>query len=340
MDRARCSAQEFLFYPLNFFQFFGLVRFNPRTRQKSIIKSIFMVALMVYLVVEFGINMFLLVHLRQPFTKVQFLRTCSDSVFFGSETITAFLSVLTSYLHFKKKLSTIDTLCHVDELMHQIGIRLRYNKGWWKPKIIIVVGGLAFWLIIDIIAFFICSPEHISVILCIRYSAGLIYWADICYLLTVLKIIAKHFEKLNQQWVKLTKTFETNSYYQGGQLPERIKILIQVHSLLRKLCKIQSYLYGWQLAFLTISFLTKIVSFTYLIISRDIAYFIGEDYESNLVVYNGYFGSSIMLYFVLCFSVLHVVVNTRDEVGKFNDMYILSLVRKNISPPVLTKFVG
>lgn len=273
-----------------------------------------MVALMAYLVIEFGINMILLVNLRQPFTKVQFLRTCSDSVFFGSETITAFLSVLISFLHFQKKLSTVDTLCFVDELMYQIGIRLSYNKGWWKPKIIIVVGGLAFWLIIDIIAFFICNPEHMSVILCIRYSAGLIYWADVCYLLTVLKIIEKHFEKLNQQWVKLTKTFEGDSYHQDGQLTKKIRTLIRVHGLLRKLCKIQSYLYGLQLAFLTISFLTKIVSFTYLVIARDIAYFIDEDCETNVVVYNGYFCSSIVLYFVLCFSILHLVVNTRDEV--------------------------
>lgn len=317
MPRAQCNAQEFLFHPLNFFQFFGLVRFNPKTRLKSPIKSIFMVALMAYLVIEFAINMFLLVLLRQPFTKVQFLRTCSDSVFFGSETITAFLSVLMSFLHYKKKLSTVDTLCHVDELMYHIGIRLSYNKGWWKPKIWIVVGGLAFWLIIDIIAFFICNREHMTVILCIRYSAGLIYWADICYLLTVLKIIEKHFEKLNQQWIKLTKTFEGDSYYQDGKLTKKIKTLIQVHGLLRKLCTIQSHLYGLQLAFLTISFLTKIVSFTYLVIARDIAYFIDEDCESNVIVYNGYFGSSIALYFVLCFSVLHVVVNTRDEVGIF-----------------------
>lgn len=312
-----CTAQEFLFHPLGFFQFFGLVRFDPKSRRTSTVKSTFMVALMVYLIVEFGINMFLLVYLRQPFTKVQFLRTCSDSVFFGSETVTAFLSVLISYLYFKKKLSTVDTLCHVDELMHQIGVRLRYNRGWWKPKILIVVGGLAFWLGIDIIAFFICNPKHMPVILCIRYSAGLIYWADICYLLTVLKIIEKHFKKLNQEWVKLAGTFEADSYRQDSRLAEKIKTLIRVHSLLRQLCKIQSYLYGLQLAFLTISFLTKIVSFTYLIIARDIAYFIDEDYESNVVVYNGYFGSSIVVYFVLCFSVLHVVVNTRNEVSTF-----------------------
>lgn len=138
-----------------------------------------------------------------------------------------------------------------------------------------------------------------------------------CYFLVVLQVLKNHFRIINDEVIRITKQCECKLLH-DREMVSRMELLIETHSMLRNVCLIHNSFYSLQINILCMSIVTKIVIFSYFLISQCIMYPKNRNFTGDSPVsLDIYFAITVVEKCYLCFSLLRIVVETKNEVRMY-----------------------
>lgn len=317
MSETGCGVCEFLFYPTKYLQILGIVKCNRQTFAPSKIQKMYTLFVILYLIIQFTLNMCRLVIIRQPFSKIIFLATITDFILYGTITTAALISILVSYFYYKKKMQMFVLFSSVEKQLDQIGVKINFNVNSWRLKILVYISIMLFIFTTDLIVFFITNIPGWGSLMWLRYSTRFISWSHIYYFVSVLNVIRIHFKEINRQFTLLLEIFlQYNAIPKvDTNVMKKIKTLVCVHSALRKLYRFQNVFYGLQISVILVSFLSKIVSYTYFAVLKIISSILqNSNQKQQSILLDLYFITYILGFYITFYLILKIIVNTNEEV--------------------------
>lgn len=289
----------------------GLRGYSLKPTGADTLLRIYPFVLMIYIVLQFGVNFIDLVFSR-VFTKTEILKVVSVSVFFGSETTAAVCALFVSWLKRDLNVEIVEKLLKIENVWSKIGVYPRYSRVSWFLPFFTAFLIICCCFIFEFVYLWLYEPVKARSILMIHYSSRLIVWIDVCFFLAILKLIREHYRRVNYQMIKLTKLAQGNAVV--NQFHCTVEVLLKIHSTLRKLCKLHGYMHQFQLSIMVVFLVSAVTSYMYILYTSHIAYFVYLSRDRPFVVFNSYFLFWVAVKFLLTYLILDCIVSTKEEV--------------------------
>lgn len=299
-------------------QALGLGLFSINTLKKSTLLSCYWFCLFIYYTTQFFVNLIDMIFIR-AMDKVEFLSMLGVWAYFIAEMAGVVLTLLISYFRCDDKIDTLIRLYTLEYEFLKLNIKIKYSKVRWFSRLFLYFLMMIFLFVVDLIIFLIYEPLKTRMVLMMMYSARLILWTDICYFIFILKVITAKFKLLNDDIAMTTRLFRHN--LMGENDYARVKTISNIHYSLRELCKIQNFLYGLQLATITL-FLTSVTTCcAYMLLAYSILHFVYANAKYPISASYGYLSFCITVYYSLCYVILDTINEVKSEVRYYVDLF-------------------
>lgn len=291
----------------------GLTTFNLETKNRSVFWTYYASFIIALYILQYSFNGLSLVLFfvddEDGLSKSMSIATSSVT-----EMLSTISSLVISFKRYADKMNIILMLFETENNLAEINIGVKFSKCSWyrwmiKSGMILLCCFVVDWIGLTAggLAFAITS-------LTLRYSAMVICWINICYFLTILRIVRIYFKCINDDLNRTRRLLKRKTLF-TNRFAERIAIICRIHSTLRKICRMHGSVNGLPLSFLSMFLTSVTTTMSYFFLSKYIVELEYPDDQSIKSDY-GYFVYWVIFYISFCFTFLEHIVSTVHEVSE------------------------